>query len=218
MVRQRPDGMAGSRNHPRFALYDDGLVIFTRRASGHHLDRQAQLTAAEAQALAGRLATKAFAKLPHRIAERGPFDYESVEIVMRYSDRWKRVIAPRGPNLPRAFSTTLDQLEAFDHTPSEPWRPERILAMFSAASRDAPQVAWPADLPSPRVGINVTKGFGSLALDARHEPTVIGLIGTGKNVLVDSRAYRLSYTRELPELPVINAVRRAFIRWEADRD
>jgi len=218
MVVQRPDRMAGHRDNPLFALYADGRVIFTPRGSGKRPGQQAQLGADGAEALARKLATRGFADLPHEIGARGRFAYEAIEIVMRYDQRWKRVVAQWGPDLPPAFMATLKQIKAFDHPSAEPWQPDQILAMFSMATGKAPAVPWPADLPSPAGGINVIKGFGSLRLDAEHEPTVRALVDAGKPVRVERRAYQLTYSRVPPELETLNAVRRAFIQWRADQD
>ena len=192
---------------PRFALYEDGRVLFSRSRTDRSLDLSAQLNEAQTTALAERLITESFVSLPLGRHPQGPAGDGFVEIMARHKGRWKYAVFKRDKRMPPGFAQTLESIETFDAPEATPYRPEKILVHFGFPKSELPPVPWPSELP-PVVGrINASKGYGVDTVNGTHEGLVDSIAGSGKDVLVDGKPYSIQVEREPLESTMIFEIR-----------
>lgn len=159
MQRLRPKCESGV-----FALYEDGLVIFTGRPPDCRT-MQSQVTPAAAGQLVDDLFTLGFASFPHWQSVAGATDLGGVTMQVRRGRRWHAtevygltrfgdvVCCNDEIPYPRLVGV-VRHLTAFDAQPATVWTPQEFAVSFNSGVYYPPEdvaraVPWPVDIPQP---------------------------------------------------------------------
>jgi hypothetical protein len=164
LVEQDPWAMVIGSDSPRFALYDDGLVIF-RSKTGF---KSVKLSGAEMSALVSRIAPEKLAPLArlYRVSQ----VTDQPLVMLAVFDQGKRSVIriygrpstqDAAAMLPTPVVAAYQQLMAFDHPRARDWLPEKIEVMIWPYdyAPDTP-IVWPADWPGIDDPATVKRGYG----------------------------------------------------------
>jgi hypothetical protein len=194
---------------PAFALYDDGLVLFVDGEGKDARVLQAQLSAAEVDAIV----RDAHAKLdgvPDQIEGSSATDQPSARVHLATRGPTRDVFAwgidrdgkptSSGASIPSAFVELYLSLRKFAATNATPWIPDEIAIRLHPRDDFDDAAAWPNVLPEPPEHATTTKPL-IYRIDGSLEDEVVralAILGEVPTVQWNGRAWVVHVSRVVP--------------------
>jgi hypothetical protein len=213
----------------RFALYDDGLVIFTHTTGDSCLDMEGHLTPQAAREFADSIMVAGFRRLMPDQEVTHATDQPGVGIIARDGDTWYRaqvtglnrfgrITSSEGEDPDPTFMIVLRAIARFDVPGAVPWVPHSfgvrlVPARYCAPGANVRGVPWPSDLPRPP---QVPELYPAMALVDRSLLGRVRALASpagGTYVAIEGRTWCLGvFDDPLPEQPYIDEIADAFER------
>lgn len=208
---------------PRFALYDDGYVIYAQQTSGQdYVHMVARLTPSELASVKAKLLAFAADPVPKQIDVRpGRSDQPETHVGLDVDghklvtyiygslapveelDKEKPREQEHGDAVPAQVAGLIEYLSEFRVANAQPWVPEQLEVMFWDYSY-APEasIRWPSNWPGLNAPTTRKRGDAySVFLPGTEEQALIAFLATQNEkgaVEVDGNKWAASYRRVFP--------------------
>jgi hypothetical protein len=211
-----PWAMVIGSDSPSFALYSDGLVIFTRRhQDGKYEYASVTLSEPERDALVSSLPAKEFFALEQRYETTMATDQPTTTIILWDKGQLKSVSVygglrrtdnDRKEAAPAAFIETYEKLKGFESNRAAPWMPEKIELMIWPYETAGDALPWPKDWPDTKHLETKKRGDGrdriaySIYLSQSQYETLKARLkrDSPSALLIDGRKWAFSFRFPLP--------------------
>ena len=208
---------------PRFALYDDGYVIYAEQTSGdEHVHMVARLTPSELAEVKAKLLTFTADPVPKQINVRpGLTDQPETHIALDVDGRklvtyiYGRLGPVEGRNvgrarkqdranvLPAQVDGLIAYLSGFRVANAQPWVPEQLEVMlWDYSYAPASSIQWPSNWPGLKAPTTRKRGDAySVFLPGTEEEALKAFLATRNEkgaVELDGKKWAVSYRRVFP--------------------